>query len=110
MIIFRGLLFAFALLLCLFPAEAQKAGISEHSGFVAETQTAQLQQQKEVGSGVNVGKLGTVKELTPNECTRLGCTLVNDRTCPGIGFAKLTKWRCVCQGGGSLCIDKLNPK
>ncbi len=57
---------------------------------------------------VTGGKLGTVVELNINECERLGCTALDDKTCAPVGVpgAGTIQKRCVCQGGGNQCIDK----
>ena len=111
MIMSRGLPLATLLLLGLVTlGQAQDAGISDQPTLFAETQFTQLQEKKPIGGGINVGPLQTVKDLSISECEKLGCTIVKDKTCPSfvnwVG-AKL-KRRCVCPGGGNLCIDRVD--
>jgi hypothetical protein len=70
------------------------------------------------GGPIVPGKITGVVELTAGECKKLGCTVMADRTCPaatkvheGANGEKIVetgkKERCVCEGGGSSCIDEI---
>lgn len=50
--------------------------------------------------------------LSATECRNLGCTLVEDNTCPVVvsPYGHPFRLRCVCTGGGSLCIDESRAK
>jgi hypothetical protein len=75
-------------------------------------QAPTIQQQPKTGTkaGGGVGGFpgGSVKELTADECRKLGCTVITDNTCDAIkgeGGVDI-KQRCVCSGGNSLCVNQ----
>jgi hypothetical protein len=63
------------------------------------------------GGGTHGVVGGTVAtELTVNECTKLGCSVQDDRFCVAFivgspGIVSTVKKRCVCAGGSS-CITE----
>lgn len=61
--------------------------------------------QRALPSGRTLAPGGTFSALTKAECTGLGCTAVDDSTCPEVG---LIRQRCVCKGGTKgVCIDEV---